>query len=130
MSFKVACATADGQHFFEGHFGDAPFYIVYEVVENGFKESGRIDNHPSDTGHGEAEKANKIMGIMRQDINVFANFQYGPNIKRIRKKYVPVVIKNHNLDIRTAINRLQERFSEIQDITEHEKEEYPIVFIK
>ena len=95
MDSKVimACATDDGKIFFDGHFGDAKFYLLYELdLENReITFLRQVENtREEEEGHGEPKKASsvsEIMGVVR----VMVGSAMGTNVTRMRKKFVPVI---------------------------------------
>ena len=113
---RIACATGDDVHFYQGHFGDAPYYLIYEMEEDGrYSVAERIENTaPEERMHGDPEKAKGIMEIMKKEfVDVLINIQFGPNIKRIRKNFVPVL--SNIKEIEPALNHLANRMGEIKE---------------
>jgi len=113
---RIACATGDDVHFYQGHFGDAPYYLIYEMEEDGrYSVAERIENTaPEERMHGDPEKAKGIMEIMKKEfVDVLINIQFGPNIKRIRKNFVTVL--SNIMEIEPALNHLANRMGEIKE---------------
>lgn len=91
MKITAAVATDDGKNFNDRHFGDARYFDIYEIDENGSNFLQRIDNSTDkDDGediHGDPVKAGGIMGLLLgKGVNVAVSRNFGPNIKRILKK--------------------------------------------
>ena len=96
----MACATDDGKEFTTEHFGDAKFYLVYELdLEN--KELTflrQIDNtSDEEKTHGDPKKAASISEIMG-DIQVIVGFAMGTNVTRMRKNFVPVISRKKRIE--------------------------------
>ncbi|NOX71644.1 MAG: hypothetical protein GXO64_03010, partial [Candidatus Micrarchaeota archaeon] len=67
MKIKLACGTDDGTSFTNEHFGDAKFYMVYEIDTQSreIKFLKRIENTtPDEDLHGDPKKAKKISELM------------------------------------------------------------------
>ena len=96
----LACATDDGKEFTNEHFGDAKFYLVYELdLEN--KELTFLKQLDNTSGeektHGDPKKAASISEIM-DDIQVLVGFAMGTNVARIRKKFVPIISRKKRIE--------------------------------
>lgn len=118
---RVAAATDDGQLFVDRHFGDAEFYEVFEMSCDGFTCVCRIENRTKDGEvHADPRKARGIAGILAEKgVQVAVGKAFGPNIKRIRKRFVCVLLDHE--EIRSALEEIMSRFSEI--VTELERGE-------
>jgi len=120
---KVACATDDGVNLIKRHFGDAEYYAVYEVNNAGYTHVETIRNNTIDgkdgkNGHGDAIKAKHIMMIlMEKNIEILLNKNFGPNIYRIKLKFVPVITGKNTIE--EGLNEIIEHYNEIN--TEWEK---------
>ena len=101
MNFFVAFATDDGKTFMDRHFGEANFYDIYEISEDEANFVKRIDNtvDEEDGVHASPEKAGGIAHLlMRENVKVVVAKVFGPNIERIRKKFVCVLMDDPSLD--------------------------------
>ncbi len=99
----IACATNDGKHFTDNHFGEADKYMIYSVNDNGFEHIKSIDNTSIESrdhdGHGDALKAKHVMMLMKEaDVQVVANKRFGPNINRIKIRFLPVIMNTDLID--------------------------------
>ena len=133
MSLKIACATDDGVHFYDGHFGDAQKYIIYDFTSEKYSKIGKIPNLSiEEKFHGDLKKAQSITTIMKkQGIEVLVNRQFGPNIVRIRKKFLPVIVSDDEIDI--AMGKILQRYEEMKrtfDSVQDESDEYKIIYIR
>jgi len=102
-----AFATDDGKRFTENHFGDAKFYDIYEISDSECKFFKRIENTTGDgEKHADPEKAGCVARLLNEEgVKFIVSKKYGPNLKRIKKKFVAVII--HDLEIAGAVTMLQ-----------------------
>ncbi len=106
MELIVALGTDDGLHFTDGHFGDAAFYELYRLSEEGATYLGRVENTVEEERmHGDPRKAKGIASLLKpHGVHALVGPQFGPNIARIREHFVPVVIEAPSLE--AALPRL------------------------
>ncbi len=98
-SVKIACGTDDGINFTSEHFGSAKFYLLFELNLNdgSIKEAGRILNTSvEEKKHGDPKKAASVSEMLK-DVQVLVGFVMGPNIVRMRKRFVPIVSRERNI---------------------------------
>jgi predicted Fe-Mo cluster-binding NifX family protein len=96
----VACATDDGKHFMDRHFGDAEYYDLYEVSEDTCRFIERIvNNTEEEEGHADPKKARGIVNLLK-DRGVEAGLTkvFGPNIKRIKKQILPILTSEEAIE--------------------------------
>jgi predicted Fe-Mo cluster-binding NifX family protein len=110
LKITAAFATDEGKSFMDRHFGDARYFDVYEIDENGSSFLKRIDNSTdkdeSDDVHGDPAKAGGIMGLLlKENVNVAVSKNFGPNMKRILKKFACVRFSGN--DIGECIKHIQ-----------------------
>ena len=127
----LACATDDGKNFTEEHFGDAKFYLVYELdLEN--KELTFLKQINNTSGeektHGDPKKAASISEIM-VDVQVLVGFAMGTNVTRIRKKFVPVISRKKIIGdaLEEILNMIQPIKSNLEKPKEEDRD---ILFIR
>jgi len=125
-----AIATDDGVSFIDRHFGDARFYDVYEITKNNTTFIKRIENQTDEEeeedGHGNPQKAHSIAGILLEEgVSVVISKVYGPNIKRIRKKFLCVV--NKKGEIKESLEKLHCIFPKLS--TEISKSDKNIIYL-
>ncbi len=126
MAIKIACGTNDGTNFTKEHFGDSKFFLIYDLDENSFVLREKIENKTEEEEvHGDPKKAAKIAEILN-GIDVLVAFAMGPNITRMKKKFVPVISRIENIE--SALKKLQEKLPEIKE--ELQKEDKKIIFLK
>jgi len=112
----VAVASDDGRSYIDRHFGDAAGYSLYALSESGVKFLGRVLNtteeDKDDEDHGDAEKARGIASILAEHgVQVTVSRVYGPNLKRIRSKFVCVIDQHGTME--QMLERLKGMHSEL-----------------
>ena len=98
---KVAFATDNGKTFMDRHFGDADFYDIYEIDGDKTYFIKRIDNKvdKEEEVHADPKKAKGISKLLlNENVNVVVSKIFGPNIKRIKKKFVCIVVKGEEIE--------------------------------
>ena len=109
-----AFATDDGLSFIDRHFGDANFYDIYEITESKVTLLKRIENRTDDDtdeeGHGNPLKAQSVTSMLAEErVTLVVSRVYGPNLKRIKKKFLCVVNKKGNIE--ESLEKLKNIFS-------------------
>ena len=113
---KVAFATDNGKTFMGRHFGDADFYDIYEISEMKANFVKRINNtvDEEEEVHADPKKAKGISHLLLdEDISVVVSKVFGPNIKRIKKKFVCVIVKDDNIE--DGVNKICSNIGKIYD---------------
>lgn len=110
----AAFANDDGINLIDRHFGDADFYDVYEISASGSTFVKRISNTTDEdddkSGHGDPEKAKGIAGILKSEsVHVVVSKVFGPNLKRIKKKFLCVIFKSPSIEADLKV--LEENYS-------------------
>ena len=98
---KVAFATDDGKTFMGRHFGDAELYYIYEINNENAEYIIKISNTTEDEEdvHADPKKAGSITKLLKQEkVQVVVSKIFGPNIKRIKKKFVCILIKEKSIE--------------------------------
>lgn len=114
MKYKVAFATDDGKNLVDKHYGDADYYVIYEISK---EESVFVEKRENTTEkeedeiHGDPRKASSI-GQLMKGVQILCNKQFGQNIKRMKKKFLPILFDIDNIE--EAIKIIQSRFDEVQ----------------
>ncbi len=109
---RIAISTEDGKTITKDHFGEGEFFLIYELDAQGYRLLERRENtSPPEEDHGSEKKAMGISSILK-DIPVLVGYQFGPNIMRIKDKFLAIV--SRELDIETALNNLVARYSEVE----------------
>lgn len=101
MAIKVAFATDDGKTFMDRHFGDAEYYDVYEISETDSEFKKRIINtteEDDESIHADPEKAKGVTSLFKgENIQVVVSKVFGPNIKRIKNKFVCILMNDSSI---------------------------------
>ena len=110
---RVAVASNDGTKFVGRHFGDANFYYIYDVSTEGSEFVHRVANETEEEErHADPRKARGIAGILKkQGVQVAVTKVFGPNIKRIKSKFV-CVITAHD-DVADGLAQIQKNFQDV-----------------
>ncbi len=100
MKLIIACATDDGRTYSAGHFGEARYYVLYEMTETTWTFLQNLSNtSKQEKGHADPEKAKNVMELLAEkQVQVAVATQFGPNIGRIKQHVVPVLVKAGGLD--------------------------------
>ena len=98
---KVAFATDDGKTLMGRHFGDAELYYIYEINIENAEFIKKISNTTEDEEdvHADPKKAGSITKLLKQEkVQVVVSKIFGTNIKRIKKKFVCILIKEKSIE--------------------------------
>ena len=131
MKILFACGTDDGKTLTDEHFGSASFYMIFSMDG----DSGKIEfvrrmenTSPEERMHGDPQKA-KYLSQMLKDIPVLVAFAMGPNITRMRKRFVPVISRVR--EIEKALEVLPRYREEIiEEMGKPEGEDRRIIYLK
>jgi len=126
---KVAFATDDGKTFMGRHFGDAEQYYIYEIDNDNAEFIKKINNTTEEEEeiHADPKKAKGISNLLlNENVSVVVSKVFGPNIKRIRKKFVCIVIKDD--EIEEGINKVCTNIEKIYNEWEKGEERQHLSF--
>ncbi|HAK46487.1 MAG TPA: dinitrogenase iron-molybdenum cofactor biosynthesis protein [Spirochaeta sp.] len=101
MRIIAAVATDDGKTTNNKHFGDADFYYIYEINEEGHRFIKSIDNSTDveNESHADPRKAKSVTAILSAEkVNTAVAKVFGPNLKRIRSKFVCILVKTSQIE--------------------------------
>jgi predicted Fe-Mo cluster-binding NifX family protein len=108
---KIAFASDDGKSFIDRHFGDSEYYYIYEMKASGIEFIKKIDNTTEEDDeeiHADPVKAKGVTEMLKkEDIKVVIAKVFGPNIKRIRKKFVCILM--NDTDISESVKKVQQK---------------------
>lgn len=129
MNIKVACATDDGKNFIKDHFGDARQFDIYVEDGTGFVFLGSVMNtSPEEKVHADPKKAQGITGLLKsRGVKVLVNMAFGPNITRIRKNFIPVVVTAH--DLQSGLVQVAGQMDNIRKQLSEDRDEYTPIII-
>jgi predicted Fe-Mo cluster-binding NifX family protein len=121
MIIRAAFATDGGSLFNNRHFGDAGAYAIYEIDREGYRFLAQIENSSGEERgevHADTEKARSVASLLlEQGVNTAVARIFGPNIKRIRRKFVCLLVDD--IPIEAAADLLRENYDTI--MTEWQK---------
>jgi predicted Fe-Mo cluster-binding NifX family protein len=113
----VAIATDNGEKFIDRHFGDVKFYNIYEIDPNKSIFIKKIDNSTEEEDeeiHADPKKAKGISNLLlKENVKIVVSKVFGPNIKRIKKKFVCIV--SNDKTIGKSLSRICENFEIIKN---------------
>ena len=100
MKLIIACATDDGQTYIDRHFGDARYYAIYQLEGHTWSFLRKIPNtSKKEEKHADPEKAKSVTAILKDEhVQVVMAKEFGPNIARIKRHFVPVIVKVETLE--------------------------------
>ena len=125
MELLIAFSTDDGKNFNNGHFGMAKYYYIYNFSgeEQEFVERRKNVEFKGDESmkHGDPQKAKATSAVL-EDVDVLVGRKFGPNILRLLKKFVCVVVrKNAISDAVKTININLDRIFDEKNKTKDRK---------
>ncbi|RLE73390.1 MAG: dinitrogenase iron-molybdenum cofactor biosynthesis protein [Thermoprotei archaeon] len=95
---RIAFGTDDGKTLAKKHCGASRYFKIYEILE---KKAVFIETRENTSGsekiHGDPNKAKKISEILK-DVDVLIGYTFGPNLRRIKKKFLPIVSRYREID--------------------------------
>jgi len=100
----IACGTNDEENLYEDHFGESPYFNLYELNPSGYEFIERLDNisregETEEDLHGDPIKAKNISSLLKtKSVNVLLALQMGPNIVKVSKNFVPVISREKDLE--------------------------------
>lgn len=104
MKMIYAFAVNNNNEFIEKHFGDSDKFLIYEKnkdTEISFitEELNVFKHFDEEQEHGSKKKAEAIMGFLKSmDVDVLVSKQFGKNIKRINKHFIPILVNHQNIE--------------------------------
>lgn len=125
-SVIVAIASEDGKQMPNGHFGKAPRYELYEMRADRATWLRSVDNprlaeQPASPvehalhvqGQGVTHKGGGIGQLLRkQGVQVMVSRAFGANIKRMRQRFLPVLVRSASVS--EAIDTLQADWQRVE----------------
>ena len=97
----VAFATMkDEQILTNSHFGSADSYVLYKCNSLECKKLQTIKNTTAEErSHNDPGKASSVTELLKKyNVNVIVARRFGPNLKRVNKNFVPVIVKSESVD--------------------------------
>ncbi|MCD6583522.1 MAG: dinitrogenase iron-molybdenum cofactor biosynthesis protein [Candidatus Omnitrophica bacterium] len=132
MEFIFAFATDDGKTLRgEGHFGNASSYSIYKISSDGYEFIEKRDNfeveEDEDDKHGDPDKAKAVSSLLK-GVDVFVGKRFGPNIKRMIKKFVCIVIREKSVRIEEAVKLIKDNMDRVEEEYKKGEARKPLVF--
>lgn len=114
--FVCACATDNGVDLVDRHFGDAERYEIYTYKNGDFVRTGAVENTvPDESAHGAGVKARNIGSLLREHgVHVLVSRQFGPNLLKVRRVFVPVIARVWRIEEALALIELHEEKIELE----------------
>ncbi|MCD6265751.1 MAG: dinitrogenase iron-molybdenum cofactor biosynthesis protein [Deltaproteobacteria bacterium] len=129
MELLIAFATDNGKNFNDDHFGMAKYYHIYRFCDDGEEFVERRENvefqEDESKKHGDPAKARATATVL-SGIDVLVSKKFGPNITRMVKKFVCVVVRT-NL-ITDAIKIVKNHIHEVIEEKNKTKDRRHLVF--
>jgi len=124
----IAFGTDDGANFNNDHVGMARYYLVYRFF-GGKEEFVERRNNVEFKGdesmkHGDPEKAKATSSVLN-NVDVLVGKKFGPNLPRLLKKLVCVVVRTDAIN--TAIEIIHENMDRIAEEKNKEEDRKHIV---
>ena len=109
----LAIATDDEKHFITRHFGDAENYLIYSLDSSGWLFLKKVENQSEEEKmHADPAKAGSITGILKKEgVQVLVSRAFGPNIKRMIKKFACVLVSDDLIEL--GLDKLKLNYSAI-----------------
>ncbi|MGC9150716.1 MAG: methyltransferase domain-containing protein [Microbacter sp.] len=121
-NLRIAFAVNDQKMLPHAHFGDAPFFEIYQWSDHQLKYVETAQNNEAmeekEHPHGDDQKGNKMVDLLLQHrVNVLVSRQFGKNITIIQNHFLPVLVNNDMLEEAKII--VTSHFSAIADSLIH-----------
>ena len=131
MKIKLACGTDNETEFTNGHFGSSKYFLIYDfdLETKDLRFLKRIENSTQEEEkHGAIKKAKSVSELLK-NVFVLVAFRYGPNIIRIKKRFVPIISREKNIE--KTLNKVKFFSNKIKSEIEKEKGiDKEIIYIK
>ena len=124
-SIIVAIASDDGDQMPKGHFGAASQYELYEMnadsatwLRTVTNPRAKASGEPADGGHQQGHDSQHHNGggigrlLGNEGVQVMVSRAFGANIKRMRQRFLPVVV--HCEHVKQAIALLQSQWQRVE----------------
>ncbi|MCD6423377.1 MAG: dinitrogenase iron-molybdenum cofactor biosynthesis protein [Elusimicrobia bacterium] len=101
INLLVAFGTDDGKNLNDNHVGKAKVFFIYKISNKGVEFIEKRDNPKFQEDetliHGDPAKAAVVSSILK-GIDVIVGKRFGPNIVRMKKKFVCVVARVDSIE--------------------------------
>ena len=116
MEIIAAVATDDGVSTIKRHFGDAKQYSIFKINSKDavYIKTIRNTTDVEDETHADPRKAGSVAALLRnENVNTVISKAFGPNIKRIKRKFVCVLADTDGVD--NAVKKAQQKIVDIEN---------------
>jgi predicted Fe-Mo cluster-binding NifX family protein len=131
MKIKLACGTDNETEFTDGHFGSSKYFLIYDfdLETKDLRFLKRIENSTQEEEkHGDIKKAKSVSELLK-NVSVLVAFRYGPNIIRIKRRFVPIISREKNIE--KILNQVKLCSNKIKSEMEKEKGiDKEVIYIK
>jgi predicted Fe-Mo cluster-binding NifX family protein len=124
----IACATNDGIHLINDHFGDADYFHVFHVTETDSTLVEIIQNTSTEETHthGDPNKAKQILDLLgNKNVDMLMNKAFGKNITIVKQKVLPLVMHDDNIE--SSFTKIRKHFAQIQETLEQGTAHYIVI---
>ena len=124
MELIFAFATDDGRTLKnEDHFGNARYYAIYrispgkgEFIEQ--RSNIKVEEDEEEI-HGDPNKARAVSSVLK-GVNALVSKRFGPNIKRMVKKFVCIIVRTDSIEealeiIESNMSRITQEYQKGED---------------
>ena len=118
----LAIGVNEHKAFSNEHFGESHYFLIYQWNGNAFElVEERLNAKFDEEKHGDERKAQHIMSQL-SDVSVLVAKVFGPNIKKVKQRYVIVISRIDDVQQTVAIlnNKYEQLMKAVQ--SEGEKE--------
>jgi predicted Fe-Mo cluster-binding NifX family protein len=109
MELLIGISSNDGQNLLEDHVGNSKYFYVYRFTEQGESFVERRKNikfHEDESiKHGDPGKAQATAEVLK-GLDAITGLRFGPNINRLLKKYVCIIIKRRTVEEAITVLRV------------------------
>jgi predicted Fe-Mo cluster-binding NifX family protein len=130
MKIKLACGTDNKTEFSNEHFGSSKYFLIYDfdLETKDLRFLKRMENSTQEEEHGDIKKAKSVSELL-ENVFVLVAFRYGPNIIRIKNRFVPIISREKNIE--KTLNKVKLCSNKIKSEIKKEKGiDKEIIYIK
>ncbi|MCK4390979.1 MAG: hypothetical protein KAV83_12170 [Desulfobacterales bacterium] len=116
MELLVAFSTDDGENLINKHAGEAKYFDIYKLSHEKAEFVERSDNSKykgeETLKHGDPKKAQATLKALK-DSDVVVNKMFGPNLPRLLKKLLCVIVRTNKIS--DSIEILRQNWARVQE---------------
>jgi len=129
-SLIVAFGTDDGDNIkSDDHYGNSKFFMVYKIDKDKKEFIERRENFKykenESIKHGDPKKAQAVSSVL-VGVDVLVAARFGPNIKRLIKKFVCVVVRASTIS--ESLKIVQSNLDKIIKEKNKKEDKTPLIF--